>query len=847
MRESPRRRHIHIRERAERERYQPHPQAIEPPLPPPRPANPKAHASRLIRALNAAVEEARRSALPIAEPIPGTKPGVRILFESPPGVELNLGSLENQRSGIELLAVTESERDGRKVQMAAVFVPYGAVKTFLSRLDKYMSEKSRSGEARHRDMVDRIAAIRRATIRALWTDDPEDFPEPGRGTWWEVWLRRHLGGEAERLVAFAASQPGMLVASRRLVFDDRTVTLIFATPEQLTSSLDVLDSIAELRRPNASLGAFADLDPHEQAVAAKELVDRTSGPPDEPDGPAVCVLDTGINRLHPLLDRALAEDDTHACDSSWGKADHDGHGTEMGGLALYGDLGPVLASAAPVTLRHRLESVKILPPPGKPENRPELYGAITAEASSLVEIQAPDRRRCFSSAVTDGTCRHRGRPTSWSAAIDSLAAGRSFDADTRGLVYLNDAEQTAHRLFLLSAGDLQVKESSRDHLADSDTTAVHDPAQAWNALTVGACTELIGVADPGGLGDGWHGLAPGGELSPYSTTSLTFQDAWPLKPDVVFEGGNLACSPSGKQVAPGVPSLSVLTTNWQPAKRLFVESWATSAAVAQVARIGGLILADYPDFWPETIRALIVHSARWTPAMRAQFDPASKTDRRRLLRRYGYGVPDATRALWSASNTATLVVQDTIRPFAEGKMGEMTLHRLPWPTDVLRSLGELPVTLRVTLSYFVEPNPARCGWKKRHDYASHGLRFAVIRPTEKEDTFRKRVNRVALDDDEKKPKGGTASDVWFLGSRTREKGSLHSDTWSGTAAELAARNAIAVFPVSGWWKEQPKRDRSKFGARYALVVSIETDKVDVDVWTPIANLVGIPVNEVEVG
>ena len=186
-----------------------------------------------------------------------------------------------------------------------------------------------------------------------------------------------------------------------------------------------------------------------------------------------------------------------------------------------------------------------------------------------------------------------------------------------------------------------------------------------------------------------------------------------------------------------------------------------------------------------------------------------------MLKRYGFGVPDAGRALWSARNAATLVVQDVIYPFADGGMGEMNLHRLPWPTEVLRSLGELPVTLRVTLSYFVEPNPARRGSRDRYDYASHGLRFAVLPPRQDVTTFRKRLNKRALDEGEKKrPKGASASEGWFHGTGTRTRGSVQSDTWPGMAAELADRDTIAVFPVSGWWMKQPKRDRSKFGARY---------------------------------
>ncbi len=171
----------------------------------------------------------------------------------------------------------------------------------------------------------------------------------------------------------------------------------------------------------------------------------------------------------------------------------------------------------------------------------------------------------------------------------------------------------------------------------------------------------------------------------------------------------------------------------------------------------------------------------------------------------------------------------------------MHVFDLPWPRDVLQSLGETPVRLRVTLSYFVEPNPGRRGWKKRHRYASHGLRFEVKGPTESMDDFRKRLNEKALDDDEEKPSKPDDSSEWYLGEQARDRGYLHHDILQGFAADLAERGVIAVYPVSGWWKDQPKRDRSAKGARYALVVSIETPGVETDIWTPVAEQVDVPV------
>jgi hypothetical protein len=99
-------------------------------------------------------------------------------------------------------------------------------------------------------------------------------------------------------------------------------------------------------------------------------------------------------------------------------------------------------------------------------------------------------------AATATDERDRGQPTSWSAAVDALAAGRAFDASDRGLVYIDAGPGPLRRLFLLSAGNIDASSLQVAHLDRTDTEAVHDPAQAWNALTVGAFTEKAVVQDP---------------------------------------------------------------------------------------------------------------------------------------------------------------------------------------------------------------------------------------------------------------------------------------------------------------------------------------------------------------
>jgi hypothetical protein len=150
-------------------------------------------------------------------------------------------------------------------------------------------------------------------------------------------------------------------------------------------------------------------------------------------------------------------------------------------------------------------------------------------------------------------------------------------------------------------------------------------------------------------------------------------------------------------------------------------------------------------------------------------------------------------------------------------------------------LGNTLVELRVTLSYFIEPNPGERGRGRRHRYASHGLRFDVNTPTETYDDFRRRLSTAAREEEEDYV-SPTSSDAenWLLGPILRHKGSIHSDRWKGMAVDLASRGIIAVYPVIGWWRERPRHERWGRRAYYSLIVSIYTPKINIDIYSPVA-------------
>ena len=176
-----------------------------------------------------------------------------------------------------------------------------------------------------------------------------------------------------------------------------------------------------------------------------------------------------------------------------------------------------------------------------------------------------------------------------------------------------------------------------------------------------------------------------------------------------------------------------------------------------------------------------------------------------------------------------MVVESSLHPFQreEGKdptMRDMNLHQLPRPLAELQALGETQVEMRVTLSYFIEPNPSERGFRSRYRYESHGLRFDVKRPQESMDDFRARINAAARNEEDGTRMSGDDSN-WLIGKQNRHKGSIHSDIWRGSAADLASRGVIAVYPALGWWKTRKRLEGCNKSARYSLIVSIRAPKL----------------------
>jgi len=767
---------------------------------------------------------------------------VYVVFKSPIDVLLDIDKFDKGRfklASYKKIEITDPEGRLHDYYEATVYLNRRAVAQFLNKIEQYLNNTTPltynedgtvkgGGNPYNNTLIANIEEVRNATLQSFWQEPELPFPDLNDDVWWEVWLGRENTDNPENpLGVFSQSlqEAGVQIGDRLLQFPEHWVCLMKATALELSTIL-YSDKLAEIRRPRDLASFFTtELSTREQAEWIQNLLSRTDNLSGQ-NNVVVCLLDTGVNRTHPLLENLIPERHLSSVNPAWSTSDTGGlygHGTPMACLSLYGDLTDILGTEERIQILHHLESIKFIN--NNAPHDPALYGWVTQEAIARGEIINPEFKRIVCMAVTSSATIHRGRPTSWSAAIDQTMFGMSDEPNNK-------------LLMIVSSGNLPLEERMNYPLSNADFT-IEDPAQSYNAVTVGAYTlkdDIDFQAFPNS-----EVLARRGGMSPCNTTSIGWLHEWCKKPDIVMEGGNQAIQ-NGGLISPD--SLLLLSASkGRPGQTLLTPFNDTSASTALASKFAAELYSAYPRLKPETIRALMVHSADWTPAMlnNRSINQLNSSEKENLLAHVGYGIPNMEKARYSANNSLSMILERTLTPYKlDGsivKTNEFHLFDLPWPVDALQELLGTIVKFKITLSYFIEPNPGNKQYELSASYKSHGLRFKMRNPNESEQAFEGRISK-ALREDGYVREG---TDNWILGSQLRDKGSIHKDIWEGTAADLATRDKIAVYPVAGWWKNRKRLGRYNGSVNYSLVMTIETPSEDTDIYTPVLNRISVEI------
>lgn len=798
-------------------------------------SDPVSHGIRLLDELNVAVQAQSNKNVSVAT----------VLTIGHAGEDLCVKSLQNRTLGMQVLNFREvKEEEGRIIQQAVIALPFESREKFGKKFQDFSSCVQSPSETNRPNaaLCHSINSFAQPKLTHYWIDESE-CPDKEE-VWCQVWVQReikphvnHYENMADKFRLVCESINLRCEPNAELTFPETQIFLVRGNKSKLQNLIEEFSYVSAICLHRYPVSSWTEMKASEQRDYGELFLTKTNF---VETNVSVCLLDTGVTSEHPLLKDVIKPDDCHVISSNINKIDEDGHGTGMAGLIVYGDMSELLDKKS-IEIRHRLESVKILPNDAdktKDEYKSLFYGQVTQQAVYRVEAKNPNFSRIVCMAVS-ATESLDGLPDDWSSAVDQLAYG-----DEEGNLGVEDAEpqnrDLSKRLVIISAGNVS-QEHWINYPESNKELKIESPGQSWNALVVGACTTkyYCNIA-----GETLTPLVAPGGLAPASKTSLGWSNQWPLKPDVLFEGGNCLVS-KDKGFIDLHDDLEVLTTSSsveRAAGTYFATMRDTSSATALVSRMAAMIQERYPQAWPETVRAILINSADWTDEM-LRFPTGlssikKKEEYKNVVRCCGFGAPNFQRAYNSWNDSLTLIIQDVITPYRKIKgkptsYGDAKIYTLPWPQDLLiDSLGTQQVRLRVALSYFISPNPTKKNVKNKYQYQSHSLDFAINGAQQNLVDFKKSLFKT--DDPTRSQEGGNDA-KWKLGVNARKKGSLHADIWEGSAADLATRKYIAVYPnSSGWWKDFPGKRYRNQSARFSLVVSLQfQNEIDVDIWNAV--------------
>lgn len=554
-----------------------------------------------------------------------------------------------------------------------------------------------------------------------------------------------------------------------------------------------------------------------------------------PNAPTVCVIDSGIQEGHVLIQPAIDQTTSHCF--LLRKEPNDvadfvkpgGHGTRVAGAVLYGEVVakdgtsqlPFWIQNARVLDEHNSMPVEMFPP--------EVLRAVVERFH-----QGPSQTRIFNHSINANVyCRTRYM-SAWAAEIDSLC--EAYDV-----------------LVIQSAGNLPISSINpnlgvKDHLnAGRDypsylyeaSARIANPAQSLQALTVGSI--VYGSWEAGD----WLTFAP--EAGRPSAFSRSGPGIWNvIKPEVVEYGGdnirtrNIPTDvQAGGLIAAACPEL-VRSTMFPPGPPFDRDETGTSFAAPKVARIAAQLQRLFPEEPALLYRALVVQSARWPTwaetlmAKLSHLDPRDNAERRKqlldevsqIIRCIGYGLPNEGRATINTDYRTTFITSGETLIRAR----ECHIYQVSIPPQLRGQADEFDIRIDVTLSYVAQPRRTRRNLRR---YLSTWVDWKSSKLGEGLSDFRAR----AMKDEEDAGEGLPGSVLpWVLHEKPnsglirdtkRNSGTVQKDWAVVKSNKLPDQFCIAVVGHQGWSQDPDST------ARYALAVTFEILGQEVPIYDPL--------------
>lgn len=553
------------------------------------------------------------------------------------------------------------------------------------------------------------------------------------------------------------------------------------------------------------------------------------------DAPTVCVIDSGIQEAHVMLQPGIDQVTSHcflpgkAATAVADEVAPGGHGTRVAGAVLYGEAVP--SDGAP-QLPFWIQNARVL---NAQNAMPvELFPPEALRKAVERFNDSPRQTRIFNHSINARSyCRTRYM-SSWAAEIDQLCNERDvLIVQSAGNLPLQGTPP-----FLGIADHLTGGRDYPAYLAER-SARIANPGQSLQALTVGSIA--YDAAEQGA----WRTFAtqPAGP----SAFSRTGPGIWNvIKPEVVEYGGDAARSnsaPSDLQAGGVIPAACpnlIRSTLYGPGPAADRDTAGTSYAAPKVARIAAQVQRALPAEPALLYRALVVQSAQW-PAWaedlltRLRNPPPGMTppDKQALFasacaafRSLGFGVPDAARATTNTDHRTTLITSGETGIHA----GECHIYQVPIPAELRQQADDFDIRIDVTMSYVAQPRRTRRNLRR---YLSTWVDWKASRLGEGLHDFRVRAMKDAANGEAPLP--GTTL-PWVLHDKPqdglihdfkRNSGTVQKDWAVVRSNSLPDHFCIAVVGHQGWSYDPDST------ARYVLAVTFEILGSEITIYEPL--------------
>lgn len=528
-----------------------------------------------------------------------------------------------------------------------------------------------------------------------------------------------------------------------------------------------------------------------------------------PTDPTVCVIDSGIQEAHLLLEPAVDSDTSHSyLPNNPSVADEEtagGHGTRVAGAVLFGEEIPKSGTFDPNCW---VQNARVLDASGHiPES---LFPPALLEAIVERFHKGARATRIFNQSINSvSPCRTR-RMSAWAAAIDMMC----FQNDILLIQSAGNVMQSNHHP--ANPGLQEHVNAGRQYpnFLMERSFRIANPGQSFQAITVGSVSYAAFDSEL------WKSFSRTfGSVSSFSRCGFGI---WGVtKPDVVEFGGDCLISSSNDVSNPTLgkdcyPELIRSTLHGGPLYDR--DTVGTSFATPKVTKVAAALQRVLPNEPCLLYRALIIQSARW-PEWAYDIDDAD--EKCKVMRMFGFGIPSLERATENTEYRSTVITQGEQRIHPK----EAKIFQIPIPIEMRQPGDDFDVQIEVTLSYVAQPRRTR---RHRRRYLSTWLDWKTSNLGEPIGNFRRR----ALKDTEKslKEEKGTSIPWAIMDKRNhgilgvgRSSGTVQKD-WAVVKSNQLPEDFCVAVLAHGGWSNDPETE-----AKFALAVSFEAVNEDLKI------------------